>query len=486
LHFGQKGTKLPLRYEARRCSMSSENPNAPLLYPPPPAYVRGGGLVGMLRLFGPGAIIASVTIGSGETFFASRAGAIFGYGVLWFIVLSVAAKYIQVYTGGRYMVLTGEHPMEAWARLPGPRGWFPACLGALSVFCFPFWLGALSMMVGTLLNWVTGLDAADADSQWLSAQLFGTGTLVLAVVLTLVQTYRVFEKVQTAIVAILLLAILAAVVVAPIDWVEAFRRLFSIELPAYAEWMHTRYPKRVAKETELVSMSCFREKRWGALGRKATPGVRAESPAKTAEAPVIDPTDANLTAGRHWLRAPLVDVSAGFACVLVFTLAFNLLGAAILHPDQLVPDDFDLLTHQVAFLTQFGAGFKYLYQVGILMAFCGTIYGAFEIYSRTAYECFRPLSARVRAIPYERFRLPVCLYAGIGGLLLAWLVKEPVAIIKPIAPVAMITCGLWCFAMIWADRKVLPGRLRMTTTWIVLNLIAGVAMTGFGVRAMLD
>src|SRR3712207_7432601 len=36
-----------------------------------------------LTFFGPGAIIASLTIGSGETVFATRVGAVFGYAVLW-------------------------------------------------------------------------------------------------------------------------------------------------------------------------------------------------------------------------------------------------------------------------------------------------------------------------------------------------------------------------------------------------------------------
>jgi hypothetical protein len=170
----------------------------------------------------------------------------------------------------------------------------------------------------------------------------------------------------------------------------------------------------------------------------------------------------------------------------VFTVAFNLLGAAILHPQRLVPDKFDLLTHQARFLTGFGAPFKILYQIGILMAFWGTIYGALEVYSRTAYECFRPLLARVRTMPYARFRLPVCVYGVVGGLLLAWLVADPMTIIRPIGPVATITCGIWCFAIIWADRKVLPRPLSMGAAWIALSLVAGAAMTGFGTLAMVD
>jgi hypothetical protein len=226
-------------------------------------------------------------------------------------------------------------------------------------------------------------------------------------------------------------------------------------------------------------ISFYREKRWGGLGADQA-GLEPGAP------PAIDPADENLRAGRAWLRAPVIDVFLGFGCVLVFTLAFNLLGAAILHPKHDVPQEFALLTPQVRFLTRFGAGFKYLYQVGILMAFWGTIYGAFEIYSRTAYECFRPLIARVRHVPFAKFRLPVCLYAGLGGLALAWVVRKPLDIIRPIAPIALLTCGIWCFAMIWADRRMLPKPLRMNGLWIILNVFAGITMTALGGKALWD
>lgn len=477
-----------------------------------PDHIRRGGLRAALRVFGPGAIIASVTIGSGETLFASRTGAIFGYAMVWFIVAAAVCKTVQVYSAGRYMVLTGEHPMEAWARLPGPRGWFPAFLGGLSILCFPFWLGGLAMMLGTAANWMVGLDGGSADSQRLYAQFFGTATLVLAITLTLIQSYAMLERVQTAIVSILLAAILAALIPAPVHWLEAARSTVVIRWPTFEPWMHNEYPNIIAEQGVLMVMvifmgaigggtydyigylSFYRDKGWGALGlgrstTNPTPGEPRTSVGPDATgassdgnpaAPTIATTEWNLKLGRQWTYTAVVDVFTGFGCVLIFSIAFYLLGAAILHPKHLVPDGFDLLTHQVSFLTQFGRPFKYLYQAGILMAFWGTIYGAFEIYSRTAYECFRPLVARVRRTPYQRLRLPVCLYAGIGGLVLMWTVREPLKIVAPAALVGTLTCGLWCFAMIWADLKVLPRGLRMTWPWVLANLIAGATLTGFG------
>ena len=34
-------------------------------------------------------------------------------------------KGAQIYASARYMLLSGEHPMQSWTMLPGPRGWFP-------------------------------------------------------------------------------------------------------------------------------------------------------------------------------------------------------------------------------------------------------------------------------------------------------------------------------------------------------------------------
>ena len=478
--------------QRRKLLMSEQDKRIALTYTELPNDLKRGGPMSWLRLFGPGAIISSVTIGSGETLFASRAGAIFGYSLLWFIVIAALCKAVQVYIGARYITLTGEHPAEAWARLPGPRSWFPAMLGFLSVVCMPFWLGALSIILGTTLNWVLCLDAHPEQTQLLYARGFATAILFLAVALTLVQSYQVLEKVQTGIIAILLLAVFASVVVSPAEWMAVIRGLFHVQLPVYPEWMPAKYPEVIERESAFVALvvfmsaigggtydyigylSFYRDKQWGAL---------ASAKIESAGPPAIDESAANVAIGRSWLRAPIADVFVGFGCMLVFTLAFNILGAAILHPEQLVPEKFDLLTYQAQFFTQFGQGFKYLYQLGILMAIWGTVYGAFEIYTRTVYECARAVFPSVRHWPLRKMRLIVCLYAGLGGLVLAWTRENPLAIIGTIGPIATVTCGLWCFAMVWINRKSLPKVLQMNRGLLALNIIAGIVLTGFGIRA---
>ena len=79
-------------------------------------------LTDWVRIFGPGAIIASLTIGTGELVFSSRGGAIFGYDILFTFTVISLLKWGLVVSTSRHMVLTGYHPYERMIDLPGPRG----------------------------------------------------------------------------------------------------------------------------------------------------------------------------------------------------------------------------------------------------------------------------------------------------------------------------------------------------------------------------
>ena len=53
-------------------------------------------LFGLLAVFGPAAIVASVSIGAGETIVVVSTGAWAGYGLLWLVLLSCVVKGIFV------------------------------------------------------------------------------------------------------------------------------------------------------------------------------------------------------------------------------------------------------------------------------------------------------------------------------------------------------------------------------------------------------
>src|SRR3972149_11115010 len=86
-----------------------------------------------LRVFGPGAVIASLTIGTGELIFSSRGGVIFGDAILFPFLLICLFKWTLAYSAARHMVIAGVHPFERWMELPvGPRGWLTVLFSLLA------------------------------------------------------------------------------------------------------------------------------------------------------------------------------------------------------------------------------------------------------------------------------------------------------------------------------------------------------------------
>ena len=401
-------------------------------------------------------------------------------------------KFVQVYTAARYMTLTGEHPIESWRYLPGPQGWAVVLLSAMTILCFPLWLSGLPKMLGGLVVWIGGLEGG--TDLWSDGRVWGTLFAGAAILLTLVQSYGALERTQTVIVGVLLLFILATFACRP-DWLAALQGSLVPSLPAYQPWVSAKYPA-IAGRSPWLELGTYlgaigggtqdyfgyigmlREKGWGLLGRRPPGGSGGVA---------IPVDEANVGRARAWLRAPLADTGGSFLCVVVFTMAFMILGAALLHPGQVVPSGLQLLSVQAAFLTGLHPKLLHVYQAGIFTAFFGTILGAYELYVRTTHECLRPLSARVRRMPLRRLRPWVVAYCGIGGVSIMWLGGNPVQIVTPAAIFGgVLTCGLWCLLMVWTDRTRLPPALRMGRTLLILNVLSGLFLTAWGVRGVID
>jgi Mn2+/Fe2+ NRAMP family transporter len=473
-----------------------------LVYPSLPPDLERGLDWRSLKYFGAGAIMASVTIGSGETLFASRAGALFGYSLLWCFVAGALMKGIQVYGATRYIVLTGEHPMTHWAHLPGPKGWVPILMGALCIFCFPFWLAGLPLMLGTILNWVFGVTGTEGQ-MWLAVRLWATLSIVVAVTLVWLESYEFLERAQVLIVGTLLGCLLVATFVAQPDWLSALVGALVPQVPDYPPWVAAKYPNLAANPPWVEVITCLgalgggtydyvgyvgflREKRWGAIGvrRNAHP---LNAPAPSMPLPIDAGID-NRTRGKRWLLPAQIDTGISFVAVLVFTICFVVLGARFLHMRELAPAEGELFNHQAQFLTELHPSLLYVYQLGIFMAFFGTIYGAYEIYARTAHECFLPVSRKIRELPFERFRRAVVLYCAVFGLLLLWtLPMNPDDIVRPAAILGgVFACGLWCLAMLWTDRRFLPPALQMPLLLRLLTAVSGVVLTLLGAKGIWD
>ena len=453
----------------------------------PPRGLSSGNPLSWCRFFGPGAIVASVTIGSGETIFPSRAGSMFGYQILWIILIVALLKWALAYSSFRHMILSGAHPLERWTCIPGPTGWLHMFIFVLAVVYYPLMYGFLAGVLGTIWVWIVGLDNPNA---------WATVWIGVAFVLLLTGSYRFLEKAQTVIVGLLVLYILFAVFHVQRDWGAVFHGMMSPKPLSYPDWALETMPHMRDKSVWLellvfVSViggtgtnylayaSFLRDKKWGRCHLGIANDEQLSEIAREKRHPA-----------RVWLRAAWVDSVISFGAVVIISSAFCILGVVILQPQQLVPDKYDLLNHQAQFLTAIAPWLKPLYMAGVFAAFFGTIYGSPELSHRFIYEILKTVPRWRGRLDERKVRWAVIVWCLGGGAIVLWWqhYHQHVQLIDVFAPGAIclgtLLCGIYALANPFMDRRFLPAALRMNPVFVGLNLVAGVALLASGIKAL--
>ncbi len=476
------------------------------LYPEPPELLSNLSFRHGLKYVGPGLIVASVTIGSGELVMASRSGAIFGYTMMWCFLYAGIFKAAQVYSALRHYTLTGEHPMVSWGAIPGPPLWFPILLTIPTICVMPIAFSALPEILGTFIHRLLkmpleGPSVAAWGHEEFWYNLWATTTLVGCLAFALWSSYDWVERVSSVVLGALLLCVIVSAAVFGPNLVEILQGMLIPQVHGYDPWIveNAAYQGLVERSQWLEIalylgavgggtfdyigyVGIIREKGWGLAGRKS---------ASKDELEAAIANKVELSKAKIWIRAPLLDTSISFFLVILVTLLFAILGTQVLHPRQLIPDGGEFLTVQENYLTLLHPKLAILYRMGVFLAFIGTLYGAFLIYRHTVAECL--VSIFKKKVPGQsspRWRRWVYAYCFVGGLTLVWLPQSIAGnIIDRLTFSTIIggstTCGLWCFAMLWVDRVRLPKALRMGLGLKGIVLISGLALFGLGLKTII-
>lgn len=485
-------------------------------------------VTGWVRVFGPGAIIASLTIGTGELIFSSRGGAIFGYHILFVFAIISLLKWGLVIATSRHMILTGVHPYERMVALPGPRGWLPITLLLMATVCLPIWISFHSGVLGNLTSWITGTRTVlngGMDYVW------GAAILIGVLILSATGGYTVLERVQMLVVTALVFCAGLTLVLYNPEWRELLLGLLPKRLE-YPGWLSGKYPD-IARHSEWVECtryvgviggagfdylaytSWLREKSWGILPGRATPAQLAE---------IAADLDHEV---RKWINAPLVDCAISFALVVAFSAVFVVSGAMILGPEQIVPDEDNLLNLQARFVTGIHPLLLPLYVTGAFLTMIGTLYGTIEIACAIADEIVRSFAAEwseQRAKRLKRIVIAWCAPIALG--ILFWLfvrqaspldphptqlaaaalatsqadpadaveesspIQRPRLLLAILTPVNLFTgvlsCGLICVLVIWMDHRWLPRELHPPNWLKGLNAVSALVFLGLGIKGYWD
>jgi Mn2+/Fe2+ NRAMP family transporter len=407
----------------------------------------------VLKLFGPAAIVASVSIGAGETIVVVRTGSWAGYNLLWLVLASVLVKGVCVtYLLGRYTAVSGELFGPRIVRMPGPRGWLLIAMIVLELGAAgPLW-AAIARPSGELIYHVVNLaQIADEGGEnprtleqasgisadtWRAA--FATALVVAALVFGAGVTFSSLEKQQVIICVLLVLGTIAGTLMVRPDLLEALRGFLRIGyVPPVPDWA----PADV-RDRPLLTMTttfgyvggtvmCYVAyanwigiHRWGLCAHPDIDEIRK----RAADGSATDylPDDPRQASRLRRLVAPLRwDVSFGALVLLIVSASFMLAGAAVLYPRleagelKTAFEGWNLLTEQGAIWHNIHPSLVFVYWICVLAALWGTLQSYPQIYARVTHE-FLTAIWPARQFAYGKLQLAICIYVFAATIWLVW------------------------------------------------------------------
>jgi len=188
------------------------------LEPAPVARPR----VSVLRLAGPGLIVAATGIGSGDVVSATVGGARYGVVLLWAIALGAFFKFVLSEGIARWQLATGLTALEGWA----------AHLPKWVTYYFGLYLLVWTVAVSAALTNATGLGIANLTGGAISQPWGAVAHSLIGFVLVWIGGYGWFEKLMKLLVGVMGFSILVCALLIVDNWGSVLQGLVMPQIPA--------------------------------------------------------------------------------------------------------------------------------------------------------------------------------------------------------------------------------------------------------------
>lgn len=420
----------------------------------------------IFKLIGPGLILASSIVGSGELIATTVLGAEMGYTLLWLILVSCVIKVVVQNELGRYAIGTGKTTLEAFDTVPGPRfrvSWVVWCWFLMVMFTL--------MQVGGMLGGISEV----LNRYWSWSADPGTSIMIWVWVVNLITValliggrYNLVEKVSMGlVVSFTVLTVSCAFLL--------------LKLPQYFSW------------GDVLGGLAFRPPEGGLATAVAAFGITGVGATELVMYPYWciekgyarnagprDDSPAWIRRAFGWIKVMGVDVLNSMVIYTFATVAFYILGAGVLHGMGLVPEGSEMVATLSNLYTEtLGAWSLPLFLVGAVAVLYSTVFastaahtrvfadftGMLGLYDRHSYpkrlKAIRIFVVILLFVPsmYFMFVKEPVLMVKIGGIAQAMMLpiigfvtlylrynQMP----KSVLPKGWITLGLWVSAVVMA------------------------------------
>ncbi|MDG3002196.1 Nramp family divalent metal transporter [Paludisphaera mucosa] len=449
-----------------------------------------------LGRIGPGLILAAAIVGTGELINTTGLGAKAGFTLLWLILASCVVKVFVQVELGRYAIVHGKTTLAAFDTLPGPRAgaswicwlWLfmmlatqaqiaamEGTVGQAAHMAFPGASDAMASAVGSVSpSWGAFLKTRE-EYIWAALTTLAASALLLS------GGYRRIERITTILVAAVTLYTVASVAV--LQWTR-----FRIGFPDVASGFTLALPATAVG----LAFSAFGITGVGAAELVAYPYWCIEKGYARFVGPRPRGDDSGwVDRARGWTRVMQLDAWVSMLVFTIATVAFYLLGAAVLHPQGLDPKGPEMIPTLARMylgplegtpLEPLRGGVRIAFLLGAWAVLFKTLYVATAANARLTVDflnltgLWRPAGDAGR----ERAIKVFCVVYPALALALYYAVREPLGLVKAGGVAQGMMLPLIAGATIYLrrrddDPRVGPSRLSDACTWIAFVAITIVA-----------
>ncbi len=336
---------------------------------------------GKLSFLGPGFILSASIVGSGELIATTVLGAKAGFAALWIIIISCLAKVAVQLEFGKHAIITGETAMQAFNKLPGVK------------FGKGKWIVWLIFFLATL-------------------KIIQIGGILGGTVIVLNMLYSGFSIFTWTMITALVVG--GLIFNGRYGWIEKFSllmiALFTIlTLTSLVSLRYTSYSFSFFDIIEGLRFNLSGEIVGIAIGAFGITGVASDEiiaynywciekgyasytgPVSEGNATLTETADRKRRV-QGWINVMYLDAMVAMAIYTLVTVAFYLLGAAVLHNRGDIPNGNQVIETIALIYTQsLGPGVKNVYLIGAFFVLFSSLFASLAAWTRLFSDIFGQL-----------------------------------------------------------------------------------------------
>ena len=417
-----------------------------------------------LKWLGPGFLWMVSAAGSGELLFTPRVGSLYGYTLLWAMLIAVMLKWFINREIGRYTVCTGKTLMEGFSMLSGPSRW------ALYLIVVPQLFVAVTSIAGLAGSAATSLVLVLPGS----VKIWTIVSICLSTALVVWGRFKAVEKVAM----ILAIGLGVAAIIAAVSVFPEGKELLNGLRPSM--------PSDVKQEEVLPWLGFMLS---GAAGliwysywiKEKGYGLRQER--RSAEIKTLSERDIKSLKG--WVRQMTTDCTVAVVGTLVITLSFLILGAELLKPKGLVPEENKVAETLGTILGQLWGPVGFWFMItAVFVGFWDTVLsdqdGFGRMFSQSTQLLFKNTKGNRKWLTDKVLtKVFVIGLLTVAPVILFLSMGEPVKLLKIAGAIEASHIPIVVVLVLYLNHKNLPGDLMPSKFSFVLTAAAGLFFAAF-------